>query len=248
MVRSIHISHDQPRAILLDLDDTIVTDEAVSEKTWRAACRRFAPFFEGISADMLYTSIREVATGYWRDDDNHRKGRLNLKDTRRELVRVALRKMGFNNNDKLADRISDTYTADKELAIAPIPGAIETLHCFKEMGLHLALITNGGADTQCRKISRFGLDAIFDFVLIEGEFGLGKPHPSVFTTAMEKLNVNASETWMVGDDLQRDIAGAQRLGIYSIWVDWRGVGLPLSSVVKPNHIVRTVVQLAEESR
>ena len=91
------------------------------------------------------------------------------------------------------------------------------------------------------------LDAIFDFVFIEGEFGVGKPHPSVFTTAMAKLNVAASDTWMVGDDLERDIAGAQRLGIYSIWVDWREAGLPQSSMVLPDHIVRSITHLAKES-
>jgi putative hydrolase of the HAD superfamily len=247
MSHSLRVSGDQPRAILLDLDDTIVTDDAVSEKTWREVCRRFAPCVGESSADVLYTGIRSVAESYWRDHENHRKGRLNLKATRRELVRLALRKMGFNNHDVLADKISDTYTAEKELAAAPISGAFETLLNFKKDGVRLALVTNGGADVQRSKISKFGLDAIFDFILIEGEFGIGKPHPSVFTTAMVKLNVATSETWMVGDDLERDIAGAQRLGIYSIWVDWRGSGLPQSSVVQPDHIVRNITHLAEES-
>lgn len=247
MIGSLRVSGDQPRAILFDLDDTIVTDDAVSERTWREVCRRFAPCFGAINADTLYAGIRSVAESYWRDQENHRKGRLNLKATRRQLVRLALRKMGFNNHDVLADKISDTYTADKELAVAPVSGAIETLLNLKKAGVSLALVTNGGADVQRSKISKFGLDAIFDFILIEGEFGIGKPHPSVFTTAMVRLNVAASDTWMVGDDLERDIAGAQRLGIYSIWVDWREAGLPQSSMVLPDHIVRSITHLAEES-
>jgi putative hydrolase of the HAD superfamily len=247
MIGSICASHDKPKAILLDLDDTIVTGDAVSEKTWRVVCQRFAPLVGRISANTLYVIVKTVAECYWRDHENHRKGRLNLEATRREIVRMALRKICSSNNDELADKIADMYTAEKELAVAPIPGAIETLHHFKEAGLRLALITNGGTDSQRRKISRFGLDGIFDFVLIEGEFGAGKPHPSVFSTAMAKLDVGRSETWMVGDDLERDIAGAQRLGIHSIWVDWRGAGLPLSSIVQPDRIIRSVMQLAEES-
>ena len=245
MIHNIRLTINQPRAILLDLDDTIVTDDAVSEKTWRDVCRKFAPLIGEISADALYASIRSVADCYWRDHENHRKGRLSLEATRRKLVRLALRKMGYTNHDKLADQISDTYTMEKELAIAPIPGAIELLRRFKDRGLRLALVTNGGAESQRRKIRKFGLDDIFDVVLIEGEFGQGKPHPSVFSTAMAKLNVGDSETWMVGDDLERDIAGAQRLGIYSIWVDWRGTGLPQSSRVLPDHIVKSIAQLAE---
>ncbi|MFC1990779.1 HAD family hydrolase [Chloroflexota bacterium] len=238
-----YVSHRQPKALLVDLDDTIVTDDAVSEKMWRAVCRRFAPLVGNISADTLYATIKNVAKNYWRDSENHRKGRLNLAATRRELVSLALRKIDLND-DRLADAISDMYTSKKELAIAPIPGAIETLLSFKDIGVRLALITNGSADIQRGKICKFGLDSIFDFILIEGEFGIGKPHASVFTTAIGNLSVVASETWMVGDDLERDIAGAQRIGIYSIWVDWRGSGIPLTSSVYPDRIIGDLRQLS----
>jgi len=235
-----------PRGLLVDLDDTIVTDDAVSEKTWRSVCRRFAPSVENTNPDTLYESIRNVAKQYWKDQENHRKGRLSLAATRRQLVRLAIREIGFSD-DRLADRIADTYTVEKELALEPVPGAVEMLRSFKNMGLRLALVTNGGSDVQRRKIEKFALGCIFDFILIEGEFGMGKPHPSVFVSAMKALNVEASETWMVGDDLERDIAGAQRLGIYSVWVDWRGGGLPLSSVVLPDRTVKTLVQLTLSS-
>ena len=237
-----YVSHGPPKALLVDLDDTIVTDDAVSEITWRAVCRRFAPLVGNISANTLHAIIRNVAKRYWGDEENHRKGRLSLATTRRELVRLALREVGLSD-DRLADKISDTYTAEKELAVTLIPGAVKTLRSFKDIGVRLALVTNGGADAQRRKIAKFGLNSIFDFILIEGEFGIGKPHASVFTTAMGKLCVVASETWMVGDDLERDIAGAQGLGIYSIWVDWRGSGLPVSSVIQPDRIVGNLTQL-----
>ena len=248
MISSICTFHDDLRAILLDLDDTIITDDAISEKIWREVCQRFAHQFGGIRAATLYDSIKSVSKCYWSDHENHRKGHLNLKETRRELVRLTLHNMGFNNHDDLAYIISDTYTAEKEAATALIPGAIEALCYFKDIGLGLALVTNGGSGIQRGKINRFGLNSIFDFILVEGEFGIGKPHPSVFTAAMEKLNVDVSHTWMVGDDLERDIAGAQNLGIYSIWIDWRGSGIPLSSVVRPDHTVRSITQLTEENQ
>ena len=242
MISGIRLSRKKPKALLLDLDDTIVADDAISEQTWRIVCRRFVPLVGEISSDVLYAGIRSVGEEYWSDNENHRKGRLNLEATRRDIVHLAFRKLGLAD-DKLAEEIADMYTAEKELARAPIPGAVETLRSFKDIGLRLALVTNGSADTQRRKISRFSLDSMFDFVLIEGEFGMGKPHASVFAAAMGKLDVEASETWMVGDDLERDIAGAQRLGIYSIWVDWRGSGLPLSSDKQPDCIIGSLTQL-----
>lgn len=238
--------HKNPRAILFDLDDTIITDDAISEKAWRMVCQRYAPQVGEISADVLYDNIRKVSKIYWSDLENHRIGRLNLKETRRKLVRLAFHEMGFTDQDELAYIISDTFTAEKEANVKPIPGAIETLQYFKDIGLSLALITNGGADVQRRKINRFRLKPFFDLILIEGEFGVGKPHPSVFITAMEKLNTDTSDVWMVGDDLARDITGAQSLGIYSIWVDWRGSGVPESSIVHPDRIVRRINQLSKK--
>jgi putative hydrolase of the HAD superfamily len=228
--------------LLVDLDDTIVTDDAVSEKTWRAVCRRFAPSMENTSPDILYESIRKVAKQYWKDQENHRKGRLSLAATRRKLVRLAIREIGFSD-DSLADKIADTYTVEKELAVAPVPGSLEALRSLKASDIRLALVTNGGADVQRKKITKFGLDSFFDFILIEGEFGLGKPHPDVFTKAVAELRLEPSETWMVGDDLERDIAGAQGVGIYGIWIDWRESGLPSNSSVYPHFIVRDLKQL-----
>jgi FMN phosphatase YigB (HAD superfamily) len=48
---------------------------------------------------------------------------------------------------------------------------------------------------------------------------------------------------MVGDDLQRDIAGAQKLGIYSIWCDYGRNGLPEGSRVKPDKIINNIAEL-----
>jgi putative hydrolase of the HAD superfamily len=147
------------------------------------------------------------------------------------------------DNEALGDQIADAYTFEKDRAIYPLPGAIETIRYLKKSGLKLALVTNGASDTQQKKISRFCLGALFDYILIEGEFGEGKPCPAVFRAAMAALGVTAPETCMVGDDLERDIKGAQSLGIRGVWVDWRGVGLKSKSTIKPDDVMRSLTQL-----
>src|SRR3990172_6080875 len=79
---------------------------------------------------------------------------------------------------------------------------------------------------------------IFDCILIEEEFGAGKPDERIFRHALEKLNVAPSNAWMVGDNLERDIGGAQAVGISGIWVDWRGGGVPNPPPLKPNKKIR----------
>ena len=55
---------------------------------------------------------------------------------------------------------------------------------------------------------------------------------------MEVLGVGTHETWMVGDNLEWEIVAPQRLGVYAIWHDGDGVGLPHGSPIHPDRIIR----------
>jgi putative hydrolase of the HAD superfamily len=60
---------------------------------------------------------------------------------------------------------------------------------------------------------------------------------------MEVLGVGPHETWMVGDNLEWEIVAPQRLGIYAIWYDGYGVGLPRNSAIRPDRIIRRLSEL-----
>ncbi len=47
---------------------------------------------------------------------------------------------------------------------------------------------------------------------------LGKPSPAYFAAALEALDADAHMTWMIGDDIEADIAGAQAHGMKTILV------------------------------
>ena len=124
-------------------------------------------------------------------------------------------------------------------------GATETLRYLQSRGTRLALLTNGTKEFQRAKIDRFGLDTLFDCIVIEGEFGTGKPDQRGFSHALKTLDTLPSDAWMVGDNLHADIAGAQALNIYSIWVDWRASGLPAGSTVTPDYVIHSIAQLQD---
>ena len=91
---------------------------------------------------------------------------------------------------------------------------METVRKLRRRGIGLGLVANGSAQGQRAKIERFGLEALFDSIVVEGELGVGKPDPRVFLHALEQLGVAAGDAWMVGDNLQRDIGGTLGVGIY----------------------------------
>ena len=230
------------KALLLDMDDTIIADDPFTEKAWQVACSRYSRQTKGFDAKTLKLGIDEVREVYWKDAERHRIGRLNLVQARRDIVNQAFSRLGINE-PKVANELADLYTREKERLCVPFPGALEALKEFKASGLRLALLTNGSSDIQRRKINRFRLAQYFDHIFIEEELGVGKPDERVFRTALEKLKATPGESCMVGDDLERDIAGAQKLGIFTVWVDLKKTGLPPKSSIKPDHIISSIIEL-----
>jgi putative hydrolase of the HAD superfamily len=48
---------------------------------------------------------------------------------------------------------------------------------------------------------------------------------------------------MIGDNLEWEVEVPQRLGIYAIWMDALGEGLPAHSTVTPDRIIRSLTEL-----
>jgi HAD superfamily hydrolase (TIGR01458 family) len=68
---------------------------------------------------------------------------------------------------------------------------------------------------------------------------LGKPSPAFFGAALDALDADAERTWMVGDDLEADVAGAKRCGLKAILVrtgKFREAELR-NALIKPDAVV-----------
>jgi putative hydrolase of the HAD superfamily len=233
-----------PKAILFDMDDTILKDSGNESECWLSACRSHCLPSEHPSPEALEAAIRAHRRWYWSDPERHRLGRLDLERAREEIVAAALLQLGVDA-PALPEAIAQTYGALRDAAIRPFPGALETLHVLRERGLRLALITNGSSRLQRRKIEVHGLAPLFDYILIEGEFGAGKPDESVYLHALSQLGVLPSQAWMVGDNLEWEVVAPQRLGIFALWHDVAGTGLPAATTTRPDRIILALSELIE---
>jgi putative hydrolase of the HAD superfamily len=231
-----------PKAILFDLDSTIITWETPPEIIWNSVCRRYMAELSGLEPADVYQAIRSVSDWYWSDPERHRTGRLDLPAHRRKIVRMAFSRLHRDDFD-LADKIADAYSVARQQGESLVPGAIATLKGLRQRGISLALVTNGGSAIQWTKINKFRLAPYFDNILIEGEFGCGKPDERVFLHTLKTLNVTPADAWMVGDDLEFDIAPCRVLGIYALWVDGRGKGLPVADGARPDRIIRNISEI-----
>lgn len=231
-----------PAALLVDLDDTILDAHRNPDAAWIGVCREFAGRLGAASPEDLHAAIIESRDWIWGDPERSRRGRLDMTGTRRTIVRRALSRLDIPYSPAAED-MADRFTALRNQAIRPFPGALETLGRLKEAGIRLALLSNGDGPTQRGKIERFALEGYFDHVQIEGEFGAGKPDERAFRNALAALGVEPADAWMVGDNLEADILGAQQVGIHAIWVDPDGRGVPDGSRVRPDRIIATLSDL-----
>ena len=129
-----------------------------------------------------------------------------------------------------------------------IPGAAELVHELKRRGYTLALVADGPGVTFGDVLKQHGLYDSFDTFAISGIVGVDKPHPLIFHTALRALSIpetHYSQVVMVGNNLSRDIKGANDLGLISVWIDWspRRSKIPADSSEIPQYTIKQPLDL-----
>jgi putative hydrolase of the HAD superfamily len=212
---------------------------------WNIVATEFADEFAPLPPREVADAILAAARKFWSTADA--VWRLKLAEARHVVVKDAFTALAASGKAtlpaELAIRIADRFTAYREEEMFVFPGAHDAIDALKALGVKLALVTNGAAGTQRAKVERFALAHRFDHIQIEGEHGFGKPDERAYLHAMQALGVEARDTWMIGDNLEWEVVAPQRLGIYAIWIDTHGEGLPPDSVIKPDRIIRSLTEL-----
>jgi putative hydrolase of the HAD superfamily len=215
------------------------------EIAWNSVTAEFAGEFAPLSPQQVTAAIVDSARRFWATAEAG--WRLKLAEARHVVVRDGFAMLAAAGqtalSHDLAIRLADRFTAYREEQMFVFPGAHDAIDALKALGVKLALVTNGAAGIQRAKIERFALTHRFDHIQIEGEHGFGKPDERAYQHAMQALGVTPPETWMIGDNLEWEIEVPQRLGIYAIWIDAHGEGLPAESAVKPDRIIRSLTEL-----
>jgi putative hydrolase of the HAD superfamily len=238
-----------PRAMLIDMDDTILSAYGRPDIAWNSVAAEFAGELAPLSPQQVAAAIVDSGRRFWAAATA--EWRLRLDEARHEVVKGGFSTLADAGQPALpadlAIRLADRFTAYREEQMFVFPGAHDAIDALKAHGVRLALVTNGAAGIQRGKVERFALTHRFDHIQIEGEHGFGKPDERAYLHAMQALGVTAPETWMIGDNLEWEVEAPQRLGIYAIWIDAHGEGLPANSTIKPDRIIRSLTELLPDA-
>ena len=129
-----------------------------------------------------------------------------------------------DSGDTIIDEGTQVYD-DRGIVLEAdfIPGAGAVLKQLPEEGFTIALVADGEWESFQNVYRENGLGYCFDAWVVSEVVGLQKPAPIMFETAYEKLGLteaDKSRIVMIGNNLKKDIAGANRQGLISVWLDW----------------------------
>jgi putative hydrolase of the HAD superfamily len=156
----------------------------------------------------------------------------------------------LDSGDTLVDEGTEVKDADAVVLRGElIPGAAELVRGLKKLGYRLALVADGPAGSFHNLLrEQHKLWDSFDAFAISGEVGAEKPHPAMFHRALGQLGIAPADygrTVMVGNNLERDIKGANALGMISVWLDWapRRSKIPADASEVPQHTIKQPLEL-----
>ncbi len=221
------------RAIFFDMDDTLLDTSGGVNEAWLLTAEAFAPGL-GIEAELLNKLIRAQMMEFWKDEAAVEHWRTRLHEARVHNVEHALMAQGLDASR--AQAIADHYWDAQSSRFKLFDDSVATLDRLRGAGYRVGLITNGPAEMQRWKIGRFDLERHFDVIVIEGEFGHGKPHPNVFRHAMATVGAQAPESMHIGDNLYADIGGAKSAGMHAAWIHRDRMELKETPVHAPDRV------------
>ena len=155
----------------------------------------------------------------------------------------------FDFGDTLCDEATEVKDGDRTTLRADlIPGAAEMLHELKRRGYPLALVADGRPGTYTNVLGQHNVLDLFDVLTISEHVGCEKPDPRMFVTALEELGIAREaygRTLMVGNHLERDVKGANRVGMLSVWLDWapRRSKVPADADEVPRYTIKQPLEL-----
>ena len=250
------------QAILFDLDDTLIVDEAVSssalDATAQRAMREVGATVETFRRDArahakrlhadspVYPYCRRIGISafecLWGKFLGDTPELIALREWsqkfRVQVFDATLRSQEIDGGEAAID-LAETFASQRRKLQRLMPDAREVLIRLSKK-YRTALLTNGAPDLQREKLLNSGLGPLLQAVAVSGEHDIGKPEPEIFHRLLAELGVPASEAVMVGNSLERDILGAQNAGVTSIWL--KVAGSEEHAPVQPDHTITSLSQ------
>jgi putative hydrolase of the HAD superfamily len=256
------------KALIFDLDETLVADIDATRRALAAAARTEVGDASDASPDELARAVWQTADTLWlasphahyaeaigmaswealwaRFDGERPEVRALAEwapGYRRHAWREALASRGVAApDDALVDRLQASFLRERRATHLPFPDAIPALERLRG-AYRLAILTNGDSGLQREKLAGANLTDSFAAVVASGDLGVGKPDPRIYAHTLAALGLAPTEAVMIGDNPINDVAGAQQVGMRAVWLNRDGPAAPPPHGMRPHATITTLAEL-----
>ena len=170
------------RAVVFDLDDTLVVSTVDFAKFKGLVLRRIGEFGDDVGAYDPSDTIVEILDRF--------EGRMAERGVPEAEVRRMLADL---------DTIMDTVEMEKVDRTAALPGAKEVLQMLRDRGVKVGVLTRGCAEYAERALTLTGMRGLVDAMECRNSHTRPKPYPDSYLRLVGALGVDKDETVFVGD-------------------------------------------------
>ena len=142
--------------------------------------------------------------------------------------------------------LAEVFRAASRFKLQLYPGVVEALAQLR-WKYRLAAVSDGQSLWAIPELRSVGLAGYFNPVIVSSDLGFRKPDQRIFEAALTELELLPSEVIFIGNDMYRDVYGAQRLGMKTVFFR-SNQGEQRPTGAEPDYIIYHFAELPEAIR
>jgi len=201
---------DNLKAIFFDADGTLVNHKECERQA-------LAYVFDniGVSCKSEYQDVfRHIEQTIW-DTESYDGIHVPRENVFTYRFKVLFEKLSINYDD--CTKANDFFKIGLADSAALNVNAVEVVEYLYSKGYLLCVVTNGLIKLQKPRVINSKIGEYITHIMVSEEVGAHKPNPLIFTSLLNRIQLNPDNVIMVGDSIKNDIQGAKNAGIKSVW-------------------------------
>lgn len=191
------------KGVIFDLDNTLVDFMAMKRQAIAAAIN-----------SMIDAGLKLAPTeAQERIDAIYKERGIEFQNVFDQLLYDVFQKVDY----KILSAGVIAYRRAREAALVPYPHVNITLVALLKRGLKLTVVSDAPGREAWLRLCYLNFHHIFDYVVTFEDTGERKPSPAPFQRALQLMGILPHETLMVGDWAERDMVGAAKVGITTVF-------------------------------
>lgn len=194
--------------IFVDIDDTLYDYEYAHSQSIKHCYKCFIDLYKGKSFISFYKEYRSCRSNITAKFNNNGSARSRIL-----ALQILFEKYNIDQAYIHAYNFENLYWKKLYTFIKPNKNLIKALKTYKRSGLKICAVSDMHMRIQVEKLKVLKLEHVIDFLVTSEEVGIEKPNKKIFRHALNKLSAKPNKTLMIGDNMKKDIKGAEAMGI-----------------------------------